>query len=154
MADPAAEREVAVEAVRLAADAAEEYLAQLDSAPASRAGDGSAATQAFAGSLPEDGDGALAALRELLDGSHEAAIQSSGPRMFHFVTGGVTPAALGADWIASLIDQNALGWTSSPLAARLEAGGGDWLQELFRPPPGGGGGLTAGGALAHFSPLA
>jgi glutamate/tyrosine decarboxylase-like PLP-dependent enzyme len=74
--------------------------------------------------------------------------------MFHFVTGGVTPAALGADWIASLIDQNAALWTSSPLASRVEAVAVDWLKELFRLPADWEGVLTTGATMANFTGLA
>ena len=50
--------------------------------------------------------------------------------------GGGTPAALGADWLASALDQVAFGWASSPLAARLEAVTTRWLRELFELPDG------------------
>jgi hypothetical protein len=58
-------------------------------------------TRAFEASLsrwsdamPEDGVGALATLTELGARAREAATRSSGPRFFHFVMGGGTPAAL------------------------------------------------------------
>ena len=53
------------------------------------------AAERFAGGLPDAGDGALAALTELVERGIPAATRSAGPRFFHFVTGGVTPAALG-----------------------------------------------------------
>ena len=141
------------EAVQVAASAATDYLAALDGLPV-RHPDAEEAAALFGGHLPDEGDGALAALRELAGPGMRAAIQSSGPRMFHFVTGGVTPAALGADWLASLLDQNALGWTSSPLAARLEAVAVDWLKELFRLPADWEGVLTSGATMANVSGLA
>src|SRR4029453_9586462 len=52
----------------------------------------------FAYALPEEGVGAEAALGELVE-ALDAAPRSSGPRWFGFVTGGATPAALGADWL-------------------------------------------------------
>ena len=33
----------------------------------------------------------------------------------------MTPAALGADWLATALDQNAFSWVASPLGTRLEA---------------------------------
>ena len=73
-----------------------------------------------AGPLPETGIGAPAAIGRLATDGLAAANRTNGPRMFHFVTGGVTPAALAADWLTSAIDQNAFSWVNSPLAARLE----------------------------------
>ena len=78
--------------------------------------------QRFCGRLPEDGgDGALVALREPGRGQRggDALIR---PRFFHFVTGGTTPAALAADWLTSLLDQNAFSAVSSH-SAHSEDGG-------------------------------
>lgn len=107
----------------------------------------------FDGSLPEEGEGGLAALRELADGS-DALIRSAGPRFFHWVIGGTTPAALGADWLTSAVDQNAGAWDSSPLSARLEMLAVDWLRDLFGLPEGWGGVLTTGATMANFVGLA
>ena len=49
----------------------------------------------FRGELPEDGVGAERALEELVAGI-DGAVHSAGPKFFHFVDGGITPAALGA----------------------------------------------------------
>ena len=108
----------------------------------------------FDGPLPEVGAGALAALRALIRDGEEAAIHSSGPRFFHFVMGGTTPAALGADWLASLYDQVAYAWVSSPLALRLELLSLDWLRELFEIPGEWGGVMTTGATMANFVGLA
>ena len=74
--------------------------------------------------------------------------------MFHFVTGGVTPAALGADWLTSVLDQNAFAWVNTPLASRLETVALDWLKDLFGLPASWGGILTSGATMANFSALA
>jgi glutamate/tyrosine decarboxylase-like PLP-dependent enzyme len=104
--------------------------------------------------MPEEGVGALTALTELADRARQAATRSSGPRFFHFVMGGGTPAALGADWLTSAYDQAAYAWASSPLAARLEQVAVDWLRQLFELPDEFGGVLTTGATMANFVALA
>jgi glutamate/tyrosine decarboxylase-like PLP-dependent enzyme len=128
---------------------ARSYLAELDEAPVlADAG----ATERFGGTLPEHGSGAAAALAELLAGK-PAATRSPGPRFFHFVTGGVTPAAFGADWLTTLLDQNSFSWVSSPLGARIETVAVQWLKELFELPAAWGGLLTTGATTANFTAL-
>jgi glutamate/tyrosine decarboxylase-like PLP-dependent enzyme len=108
----------------------------------------------FGGSLPDEGVGAAGAIGELLDVIDTAAVRSPGPRFFHFVTGGVTPAALGADWLASTIDQMNSTWVSSPLGTKLESVSVGWLQELFGIPASWGGVLTTGATMANVVALA
>jgi glutamate/tyrosine decarboxylase-like PLP-dependent enzyme len=136
----------------LVTDEARKYLASLDTGPAREPG-AEAAAEAIEGNLPEQGAGAAAALAELLE-AVPAATRSPGPRFFHFVTGGVTPAALGADWLTTVLDQNSFSWVSSPLGARLEAIAVDWLKELFGLPAEWRGLLTTGATTANFTALA
>jgi glutamate/tyrosine decarboxylase-like PLP-dependent enzyme len=70
------------------------------------------------------------------------------------VIGGTTPAALGADWLASAIDQNAGGWHASPLATELETVSISWLLDLFGLPSSWSGVLVTGGTMANFTGLA
>jgi glutamate/tyrosine decarboxylase-like PLP-dependent enzyme len=90
----------------------------------------------------------------LLERGTEAHVRSGGPRFFHWVIGGSTPAALAADWFAALIDQNAGAWDSSPLAIQLEAISLAWLQDLFGLPASWSGVLTTGATTANFTALA
>src|SRR5437870_10646660 len=103
----------------------------------------------FRGELPDDGVGAEQALEELVAGI-DGAVHSAGPKFFHFVDGGVTPAALGADWLASALDQHTGAWVSSPLGGELEWIALGWLRELFGLPAEWGGVLTTGASLASF----
>jgi glutamate/tyrosine decarboxylase-like PLP-dependent enzyme len=106
----------------------------------------------FGGPLPETGIGATGALEELLAGI-DAAVHSAGPKFFHFVDGGTTPAALGADWLATALDQNPGAWISSPLGGRLEQVSIEWLKQLFGLPAHFGGVLTTGATMANFVAL-
>jgi glutamate/tyrosine decarboxylase-like PLP-dependent enzyme len=140
-------------ALTLVVERARAHLASLDDAPVHGKGFEEAAW-AFGGPLPEEGNGALATLERLSGPGLEAAVASAGPRNFHFVTGGVTPAALGADWLASALDQNTFAWIESPLGSQLERVALGWLRELFGLPAEWGGVLTTGATQANFTALA
>ena len=127
MSDPILDRDALDECLRLVAREAAEYLADVDEALV-RPVD---APKGIGGSLPDEGVGSLAALRTLIEAAEAGATRSAGPRFFHFVMGGGTPAALAADWLASALDQIAFNWVSSPLAMQLEQVSVGWLKELF-----------------------
>jgi glutamate/tyrosine decarboxylase-like PLP-dependent enzyme len=108
----------------------------------------------FVGPLPERGSGALETVRELIDEGLPASVTSSGPRFFHFVIGGVTPAAMAAAWLTDTIDQNPGLWTASPLGSALGRVGVEWLRDLFGLPDAWGGVLVTGGTMANYVGLA
>ena len=56
--------------------------------------------------LQSEGVGALAVLEEFWKSYGDSFSGSAGPRYFGFVTGGGTPAAISADWLVSVLDQN------------------------------------------------
>jgi hypothetical protein len=70
------------------------------------------------GPLPEQGLGTRTAVEMLLRVGTATATASAGPRFYHFVIGGSTPAALVADWVVSMLDQNAFVRAWSRFAAR------------------------------------
>src|SRR3712207_4353228 len=125
-------------ALALVAERARAYLATLDDAPL-HGETFEEAAWAFETPFPEEGAGALATLERLIGPGLEATVASAGPRNFHFVTGGVTPAALAADWLASSLDQNSFAWVESPLGAQLERTSLAWLRDLFGLPAAWGG---------------
>jgi glutamate/tyrosine decarboxylase-like PLP-dependent enzyme len=151
--DPRTATDDTLEALDLVAAEARSYLESLPDAPV-RSETATDTALGFGGPLPEEGDGAVAALTELLRDGLDAHVRSGGPRFFHWVIGGSTPAALAADWVASLLDQNAGGWDASPLASRLEAVSLGWLRDLFGLPADWGGVLTTGATMANFAGLA
>jgi glutamate/tyrosine decarboxylase-like PLP-dependent enzyme len=137
--------------VELTAREADAYLAGIADRPV-RDPSAEEVAATFDGPLPEHGSGAVATLKELF-GALDGAVHSAGPKFFHFVDGGTTPAALGADWLASTLDQNPGSWVSSPLTSRLEQVSIDWLKELFGLPAEMGGVLTTGATMANFVAL-
>ncbi|HRF74130.1 MAG TPA: pyridoxal-dependent decarboxylase [Accumulibacter sp.] len=100
--------------------------------------------------LPEAGCDPAAAIDEWFARAERGITASPGPRFFGFVTGGVTPAALAGDWLASAIDQNAGLWASSPAAAQTELVVLRWLKELFGLPADWAGALTSGATMANL----
>ncbi|MBO2442185.1 pyridoxal phosphate-dependent decarboxylase family protein [Actinomadura nitritigenes] len=153
MSDPLDERDMAAAALGLVAEAAGPYLDGLAERPVhDRAMD--VLLDELDGPLPERGDGSPAAVGRLVRVGTAAATHSSGPRFFHFVVGGSTPAAMAGDWAASLLDQAAGLWLTSPLAARAETVVLRWLKELFGLPASFGGVLTPSATLAHVTGLA
>ncbi len=153
MADPLLDKGELDAALEFAASEARRYLHGLSGDPVVPPGS-EAAIERWSDPMPEHGDGALEALAELASRGRDAAMRSSGPRFFHFVMGGGTPAAVGADWLTSAYDQVAYAWASSPFAARLEQVAVDWLRQLFELPDGFGGVLTTGATMANFVALA
>lgn len=153
MADPIDEKELTGIALQEVLGAATRFLERLDELPAKDPLADPLALE-FDGALPEDGLGTLEALKALIGRGQVAATRSAGPRFFHFVTGGSTPAALAADWLTSTFDNMAGVWVSSPLGAQLEKVSLAWLKDLFGLPGSWGGVLVTGATMANFSALA
>lgn len=152
MTDPLRDRDALDDVLRLVAEATCRYLGRIDDAPVRPVSSDPGA--ALAGPLPSSGSDALEALGLLLSEAEGGATRSAGPRFFHFVMGGGTPASLAADWLTSALDQIAFNWVSSPLAMRVEQITIDWLKELFGLPPAWSGVLTSGATMANFTCLA
>jgi glutamate/tyrosine decarboxylase-like PLP-dependent enzyme len=152
MSDPILDHGALEACLRLVAAEAEAYLRSVEGAlvcpPVPPA------VEAVGGALPEEGAGSLSAMRMLIDAAQAGATRSAGPRFFHFVMGGGTPAALAADWLTSALDQIAFNWVSSPLAMELEQVAVDWLKQLFGLPAAWSGVLTTGATTANFTGLA
>nr|WP_296070689.1 pyridoxal-dependent decarboxylase [uncultured Actinoplanes sp.] len=153
MADPIAEAAAAATALTQVHTAAAGYLGSLADRPVLDAAAAKLLPD-LGGPLPDEGAGTTATVDRLLRVGTAAATTSSGPRFFHFVTGGVTPAALAADWTASLLDQNAFARVSSAFAHETETVVLDWLRQLFGLPAGWGGALVASATFANFTSLA
>ncbi|MEV5751407.1 aspartate aminotransferase family protein [Actinoallomurus sp. NPDC052308] len=139
-------------ALELVTEAAVPYLDSLSTRPVSDP-DTAALIGELGGPLPERGDGTVDGVARLLRIGTSAATHSAGPRFFHFVVGGSTPAALAGDWIASLLDQNPGNWAASPFGTQAETVVLGWLKDLFGLPESYGGVLTTSATSANFTAL-
>jgi len=83
-----------------------------------------------------------------------ATVASSGGRYFGFVVGGALPAALAANLLASVWDQNAGLEVASPISATLEEISTQWLVSLLGLPADAGVGFVTGATMANFTGLA
>jgi len=151
--DPLWERPLTGPLLASVAAAADAYLSELDSRLVADPAAGVLLAE-LRRPLPEDGLGSPETVEELLRIGTATATHSAGPRFFHFVMGGATPAALAGDWVAALLDQNAGMWTSSPFATTLETVTIEWLKDLFGLPAGWGGVLTPSATFANLTGLA
>jgi glutamate/tyrosine decarboxylase-like PLP-dependent enzyme len=151
--DPLFDRDKAEDVLSSVAAAAPDYLAGLD-ARLVRDVASLPLLDGLDGPLPEDGHGAPDSVAELLRIGTAAATHSSGPRFFHFVVGGSTPAAMAGDWVTSLLDQVAGMWTASAFATTAETVTLRWLRDLFGLPPDWGGVLTPSATFANLTGLA
>src|SRR5882672_684777 len=79
---------------------------------------------------------------------------SAGGRFFGWVIGGTLPAAVGADWLTSVWQQNSALYACSPAAAVVEETVGVWLKEILGLPPEASFALVTGCQMAHVTCLA
>ncbi len=106
------------------------------------------------GPLPEHGEGAGAVIEQLAREVPPGLIAMPGPRFFGFVLGGGVPAAVAADWLTSVWDQNSPFAGVTPAPAVVERVAGEWLIELFGLPAGSSVGYTTGATVANFVGMA
>jgi glutamate/tyrosine decarboxylase-like PLP-dependent enzyme len=112
------------------------------------------ALKGFHEPLPDTGCGAAAAIDELLRLNEAAGANTQGPRCYHFVLGGSTPAALGADLLATAFDAITYTWVTSPVGVEMERQALDWLKELLGLPASWSGIMVTGATMANFVCLA
>jgi glutamate/tyrosine decarboxylase-like PLP-dependent enzyme len=109
---------------------------------------------ALGGPLPQDGSDPAAVIAMLDEVGSPATMASTSGRYFGFVTGGVLPVTLAANWLAGAWDQNAGLHASSPLGAKIEEIACEWLCGIFGFPANCGVGFTTGATMANFTCLA
>jgi glutamate/tyrosine decarboxylase-like PLP-dependent enzyme len=141
-------------ALGAAYEAALKYLNTLDQLPSGAA----ASLQELRGRLLKplsfEGVPPERVIRELVEDTRGGLLGSAGGRFFGWVIGGATPAALAADWLTSVWDQNAGAYACGPAAAVVEEAAGAWLKELLGLPSGASFAFVTGCQMAHATCLA
>jgi glutamate/tyrosine decarboxylase-like PLP-dependent enzyme len=104
-------------------------------------------------SLPEQESDPNDVIAHLVEDVREGLIGNAGGRFFGWVIGGSLPAALAADWLTSIWDQNAGLFAVAPAAAIVEEVVGRWLIELLGLPSSASFALVTGCQMAHVTCL-
>src|SRR5258708_16296531 len=104
--------------------------------------------------LADRGVAATQVIDDLVADTAGGILGSQSGRFFGWVIGGGPPAAMAADWLTTVWDQNAGIHACGPAASVVEEAAADWLREIFHLPGGTDVGFTARTRLAHMTCLA
>jgi glutamate/tyrosine decarboxylase-like PLP-dependent enzyme len=104
--------------------------------------------------MADCGADAVQVIDELVAGTMGGHLGSAGGRFFAWVIGGSLPAALAADWLTSVWDQNAALYSCAPASGVLEEIAGNWLKEILGLPSTASFAFTTGCQMAHLTCLA
>jgi len=116
--------------------------------------DAAAVLADFREPLPDEGSGAAQTIERLLELNDRAGANAVGPKSYHFVIGGSTPAALAADMLATAYEAIPYTWFLSPTGVEMEMQGLSWLKEMFGLPESWPGIMVTGATMANFVCLA
>ncbi|HKD20825.1 MAG TPA: aminotransferase class V-fold PLP-dependent enzyme [Rhizomicrobium sp.] len=142
------------QALEQAARHAQAYLAALDRRPAGAAVSLAELRHRLNRPLDDAGVDASQVISELAADAEPGLAGSAGGRFFGWVIGGASPAAIGADWLTSAWDQNAVLYACSPAAAIVEEIAGAWIKEILGLPAQASFAFVTGGQMAHVTCLA
>jgi len=144
------ERELFAQTAGYAAD----FLESLDERPVAPEAGVEDLIQALGGPLPEEGSDPRTVLAALVEDATPGIVGIPSGRYFGFVIGGAVPAAVAADWLTSVWDQNAGLYVGGPAAAVVEEVCRAWLAELLGLPPHVSVAYVTGCQMAHVTALA
>jgi len=142
------------ELFRQVADHAADFVATLDTRPVRASADVESLTAALGGPLPEHGAAPEDVVASLVEAAEPGLVAIPSGRYFGFVIGGAVPAAVAADMLASVWDQNAGLYVGGPAAAVVEEVCRGWLAELLGLPSGVSVAYVTGCQMAHVTALA
>lgn len=142
------------ELFRQVAEHAGDFVDTLDTRPIRPEADVSRLTEALGGSLPEDPQDPAAVLAALVEATEPGLLATPSGRFFGFVIGGGVPAAVAADMLASVWDQNAGLYVCGPSASVVEEVSRGWLVDLLGLPSDVSVAFVTGAQMAHVTALA
>jgi glutamate/tyrosine decarboxylase-like PLP-dependent enzyme len=137
-----------------AATRAADYLASLPERPVGQPTELPDLRARLDGPVPDQSTDPRRVIADLVDAVEPGLVASAGGRYFGFVVGGATPAALAADWLTSVWDQNAFSYVAAPAAAVVEEIAGRWAAELLGLPTTVSIGFVTGAQMANVTGLA
>ena len=106
------------------------------------------------GPLPDGPSDPSSVIEQLSRAADPGLVAIPSGRYFGFVIGGGLPAAVAADWLTTVWDQNAGLYVGGPSAAVVEEIAGAWLLELLGLPADVSFGFVTGCQMAHVTALA
>ena len=130
------------------------YLDGLDGRPVRATATAAQLRTPLGGTLPDRGTDPRAVVDALAHDAHRMMTATTSARFFGFVIGGVLPAAMAADMLTPVWDQNAGMHVVGPLAAAAEETVRTWLVDLLGLPSHASLGLVTGGQMANTTALA
>lgn len=141
-------------ALSRAAEHAFAYLASLDTRPVATTAGLDELRARLSRPLPERGTPADQVVDELAADAAPGILGSQTGRFFSWVIGGGVDAAIAADWLTAVWDQNAGIHAGGPAASVVEEIAAAWLTSLFDLPEGTSVGFVTGTQMAHATCLA
>jgi glutamate/tyrosine decarboxylase-like PLP-dependent enzyme len=134
--------------------AANAYLENLDANPVGATADLQTLRKQLWKPLSNEGMPPEQVVAELARDVRGGLLGTGGGRFYGWVIGGAVPAALAADILTSVWDQNAALYACSPAAAVAEEVAGNWLKEILGLPARASFALVTGCQMAHTTCLA
>jgi glutamate/tyrosine decarboxylase-like PLP-dependent enzyme len=130
------------------------YIENLDGMPVGATADVQTLRKQLSKPLTNDGMPPENVIEELSRDAQAGLIGTGTGRFFGWVIGGAVPAALAADILTSVWDQNGALYATSPAAAIVEEIAGAWLKEILGLPANASFALVTGCQMAHTTCLA
>ncbi|MEU4161775.1 aminotransferase class V-fold PLP-dependent enzyme [Actinoplanes sp. NPDC026670] len=130
------------------------WLGSLDQRPVGETASLAELRGRLGGPLPDGSADPVAVVEELVRAAEPGMVAIPSGRYFGFVIGGGLPAAVAADWLTTVWDQNAGLYACGPAASVAEEVAGEWLRDLFGLPAGSSYAFVPGCQAAHLTCLA